>query len=64
MVVAGSQRVVFDETGKTCAVNIFSETAGKLDNVPIVVVIIAYDYPVKSKTYILPMRNALHIPEL
>ena len=64
MVVAGSQCVVFDDTKKTCTVNSFSESAGRLDNIRIVDIVMAYDCPFKSKTYLLLMRNALHIPEL
>ena len=64
MVVAGSQCVVFDDTKKKCTVNSFSESAGQLHNVRIVDIVIAYDFPYKSKTYLLLMRNALHIHEL
>ena len=64
MVVAGSQCVVFDDTKKTCTVNSFSESAGKLDNIKIVDVVVAYDCPYQSKTFLLLMRNALHVPEL
>ena len=64
MMVAGSQCVVFDDTKKTCTVNSFSESAGKLDNIKIVDVVVAYDCPYQSKTFLLLMRNALHVPEL
>ena len=64
MAVVGRECVVFDDTGQTCTVNAFTESAGKLDKVPIVDVAVAYDCPFQSKTYILLMRNCLHIPEI
>ena len=64
MIVAGSECTVFDDTGKTCTVNSFSESAGRLENIKIVDAVIAYDCPYKCKTYLLLMRNVLHIPEL
>ena len=64
MAVVGRECVVFDDTGQTCTVNAFTESAGKLDKVPIVDVAVAYDCPFQSKTYILLMRNFLHIPEI
>ena len=64
MVVAGSECVVFDDTNKTCTVNSFSESAGRLDNIRIVDTVMAYDCPFRSKTYLLLMRNVLHISEL
>ena len=64
MVVAGSQCVVFDDTKNTCTVNSFSESAGKLDNIKIVDVVVAYDSPYQSKTFLLLMHNDLHVPEL
>ena len=64
MAVVGRESVVFDDTGQTCTVNAFTESAGKLEKVPIVDVAIAYDCPLQAKTYILLMRNCLHIPEI
>ena len=64
MVVVGKHYIIFDDTGKTCTVNVFSESIGKLDNVPIVDAAVAYDCPYQCKTFILLMRNALHILEL
>ena len=64
MVVAGSECTIFDDTNKTCTVNSFSESAGKLENVKIVDVVVAYDCPYKSETFLLLMRNALNVPEL
>ena len=64
MVVVGKHSTIFDDTGKTCTVNAFSESAGKLDNVPFVDAVIAYDCPYQCKTFLLLMRNVLFIPEL
>ena len=51
-------------TQETCTVNAFSESIGKLDNVPIVDAAVAYDCPYQCKTLLLLIRNALYIPEL
>ena len=64
MVVVGSECEIFDDTGKTCTVNSFVDSAGSLDNVKIVDAAVAYDCPFKCKTYILLMRNTLYVPEL
>ena len=64
MVVATSQCVVFDDTKKTCTVNSFAESAGRLDNIKIVDIVVAYDCPYQCKTFLLLMRNTLHVPEL
>ena len=64
MVAVGKHCVIFDDTGKICTVNAFSESAGKLDNVPIVDEAVAYGCPYQCKTFLLLMRNALYVPEL
>ena len=64
MIVVGKHCLIFDNTGKTCTVNAFSPSAGKVNDVPIVDAVIAYDCPIKGKTYLLLMRNALYIPEV
>ena len=64
MVVVGKHCIIFDDTGKICTVNAFSESAGKLDNVLIVDAAVAYGSPYQCKTFILFMQNALYIPEL
>ena len=43
MVVVGQNATIFDTTGKTCTVNSFSESAGKIEHVPIVDAVVAYD---------------------
>ena len=64
MVVVGKNSTIFDDNGKKGTVNAFSETAGKLEDVPIVDTVVTYDCPYQCRTYLLLMRNALHIPEL
>ena len=64
MIVAGSECIIFDDTGKTCTVNSFAKSAGSIDDVRIVDVAVAYDCPFSHKSYILLMRNALYVPEL
>ena len=53
MVVIGQQSVIFDVTGLTCTVNAFTESAGKLDKVPIVDAAVAYNCPYLAKTFVL-----------
>ena len=62
MIVVGKHCTIFDSSGKTCSVNSFSPSTGTVDKVPIVDAAIAYDCPIKGKTYILLMRNVLSIP--
>lgn len=64
MVVTGSQCIIFDDTKKTCAVNSFSESVGRLDNIRFVDVVVVYEYPYQSKRYLLLMRTPLHVSEL
>ena len=63
MPVVRSHVEIFDDTGKTCTVNSFSESAGKIENIKIVDAVMAYDCPYRAKTFLLLMRNALHVPE-
>ena len=64
MVVVGRHCTLFDSTGQTYTINAFSESSGKLHNIPIVDAVVAYDCPYKAKTFLLLMRNALYIPDL
>ena len=61
MVVLGKECFVFEPTGKTCSVEPFSSELGIAQNVPIVDAALAYDCPFTYETYILIIRNALHI---
>ena len=64
MIVVGKHCVIINTTGKTCTVNAFSPSDGKVNDVPIVDAVIAYDCPIKGKAHLLLMRNALYIPEV
>ena len=64
MAVVGSNAFIFESTGRTCNVQPFDKQLGVASNVPIVDSAIAYDCPYTSRTYILVMRNALHIPTM
>ena len=63
MVVVGKNSTVFNTTGKTCTVNSFSESAGKLEHVPIVDAVVAYDFTYMAKVYLLLMRNTLQVSD-
>ena len=64
MFVVGSQGFVFNRTGLHANVNAFSSEAGGISKVPIVDAVIAYDCPYSGRTYMLVIRNALHIPSM
>ena len=64
MIVVGSQVDFIDNIGKTCTVNYFLKSAGKLENIRIVDAVMAYDCPYLAKPYLLLTRNALYVPEL
>ena len=65
MVVLGSECFVFDNIlNQTCEVEPFDPTIGTAKRVPIVDAALAYDCQYSHKTYILVLRNALHIPSM
>lgn len=65
MVVLGKHCFVFDNIhGKTCEVQPFDPSLGTVKAVPIVDTAISYDCPYTHKTYILMIRNALHVPTM
>ena len=64
MIVVGKECFVFESTGKTCNVEPFDKTLGIAQNIPIVDADIAYDCPFTHETYILIIRNALHIDSM
>ena len=64
MVVLGSQATVFGQSGRRCDVRPFSSDCSKLESVPIVDAAMAYDCPYSMKTFILTVRNALHVPSM
>jgi len=61
MVVLGKECFVFETTGRTCNVEPFSSDLGIAKDVPIIDGALAYDCPYTHETYILIVRNTLHI---
>ena len=61
MSVVGRQETVF-HTGKTADVRAFSDEVDKLESVPIVDASLAYKCPKTFKTYLLIVKNDVHIP--
>ena len=64
MCVFGSDCFVFEDSGKTCTVNPFTEAIGAANNVLICDIAVAYDCPLTHKTYILITRNSLYVPAM
>ena len=64
MVVVGDHASVFGHSGKSADVRPFSNDCSKLESVPIVDAAMAYDCPYSMKTYILAVRNALHVSSM
>ena len=64
MVVLGKECFIFESTGKTCNVLPFNTELGIASDVPIVDAALAYDCPFTNETYILIIRNALHIKSM
>ena len=64
MVVVGKHSTIIARTGKSCEVQAFSEECQSLKEIEIVDAAIAYDCATTSKTFILIMKNALHVPTM
>ena len=64
MIVVGSQALVIQRTGQSAHVNAFSDEVQGMSEVPIVDAAVAYDCPTTGKTYLLIVRNTLHIPSM
>ena len=64
MVVVGAQATVIQETGLFADVNAFSDEVSQLQRIPINDVVIAYDCPYRLETYLLIIKNALHVPSM
>ena len=64
MVVVEKQATVISESGLHAEVKAFADDCGTLDQIPIVDAAIAYDCPYAQKTYILIVRNALHVESM
>ena len=63
MAVVGSQAAVF-HTGRTTEGRAFSDEMDNIESMPIVDAALAYDCPKTLKTYLLILKNALHIPSI
>ena len=64
MVVLGEQATVISRSNTVAEVSAFAEDCNKLSEGPIVDAAIAYDCPLSLKTYLLIVRNALHVPSM
>ena len=64
MVVVGGQATVFGSSGRSADVKPFSSDCSQLKSVPIVDAALAYDCPYSMQTYILTVRNALHVKNM
>ena len=64
MPVAGCGTTVVSTTGRHATVTPFSGTLPSMEKVEIADVAMAFDDPITSRTFILVMRNALHIPTM
>ena len=64
MIVVGSQATILGDSGQSADVKPFSKDCSKLESVPIVDAALAYDCPFSGKTFILTVRNALHVKSM
>ena len=64
MIVVGAQATIIQQSGRSAEVRAFSDECSKLEKIPIVDAVIAYDCPYAMKTYLLIVRNALHVPSM
>jgi len=64
MVVVGAQATIIQTSGRSAEVRAFSDDCSKLEKVPIVDAVIAYDCPYTMKTYLMIVKNALYVPSM
>ena len=64
MVVMGEQATIISQSGTFAEVKAFSDDCKKLERVPIIDAGFAYDCPYTMKTYLLIVRNALHVKSM
>ena len=64
MAVVGAQATIIQETGLYADVNAFSDEVSKLNRIPINDMVIAYDCPFSLQTYLLIIKNALHVASM
>lgn len=65
MVVLGKHSFIFDYVnGRTCEVEPYNPSLGSTKSIPVVDAALAYDCPYQHRTYLLIIRNALHVPTM
>ena len=64
MAVVGSNDTKIQDTGRYADVNAFSNDLGQMKRVPIKDMAIVYDCLYQKKTFILIIRNTLHVPSM
>ena len=64
MAVVGSNATKIQDTGRYAYVNAFANDVGPMKRFPIKDMIIAYDCPYQKKTFLLNIKNALHVPSM
>ena len=64
MAVVGSNATKIQDTGRYVYVNAFANDFGRMKRVPIKDMAIAYDCPYQKKTFLLIIKNALHVPSI
>ena len=62
--VVGRHTTVINRSGKSADVRSFSKDCSQMTAFPIVDAAVAYDCPYTLKTYILVIKNALHVPSM
>ena len=62
--VVGSNCHILRSTGKTVRVSGFANELGKALDVKVVDAVVAYDDPMEGNTYLLVLKNALHVPSM
>ena len=64
MVVVSNQVFLFSHSGQYSNIRAFTEEFQALPEVPIVDVVIAYDFPYSGETYLLVVSNSLCVPKM
>ena len=64
MAIVGSNDTKIQDTGGYADVNAFANYVGQMKRVPIKDMAIAYDCPYQKKTFLLIIKNALHVPAM
>ena len=64
MAVIGSNATEIQDTGRYADVNAFANDVGQMKRVPIKDMVISYHCPYQKKTFLLIIKNALHVPSM